>query len=114
MMLGVFLVVVVVAYVVLTSGPGKYDDFAKCLSQKDVKMYGAFWCPHCKEQKAEFGSSVQYLPYVECSTPDGQGQLQVCIDAGIKSYPTWDFNGKKETGVFTLAELSQKTSCPLS
>jgi len=31
--------------------PGKYDDFAKCLTQNGVKFYGTYWCPHCNNQK---------------------------------------------------------------
>jgi len=29
----------------------KHDAFARCLTDRGVKMYGAFWCPHCVEQK---------------------------------------------------------------
>jgi thiol-disulfide isomerase/thioredoxin len=70
-------------------GPGKYDTFAQCLKDKGAVFYGAFWCPHCQEQKKLFGSSQKLLPYVECSTADGQGQLQVCKDQKIEGYPTW-------------------------
>lgn len=99
--------------------PGKYDSFASCLGDKGVIFYGAFWCPHCQEQKQEFGKSVSKLPYVECSTSDGQRQTQVCIDQGIRSYPTWVFPSagtstpERVERVMTLAELSQKSSCPL-
>src|SRR3989338_10659897 len=71
--------------------PGEYDAFAQCLGEKGAKFYGAFWCPHCQEQKALFGRSKNKLPYIECSTPDGEGQLAVCKEAGIKGYPTWVF-----------------------
>jgi hypothetical protein len=109
-----FSVLAIAAFLLLTSGPGKYDDFAKCLSDKEVKMYGAFWCPHCKEQKAMFGSSWKYVKYVECSTPDGKGRLQVCIDANVDGYPTWEFkDGSRESGSVAFAELSAKTGCPL-
>ena len=33
------------------SGPSQYDGFAKCLSENGVKMYWAYWCPHCNDQK---------------------------------------------------------------
>ena len=61
-----------------------YDEFAKCLTQKGAVMYGAEWCPHCKDQKAAFGDSFKYINYVEC--PDN---TQLCIDKGIQGYPTW-------------------------
>ena len=95
--------------------PAKYDTFAKCLAEKGIKFYGAFWCPHCREQKALFGKSAQFLPYNECSTPDGQGQNQLCKDKGIQSYPTWVFpNGARLNGVISLEDLSATSTCPLS
>jgi hypothetical protein len=30
------------------STAGKYDNFAKCLTEKGVEMYGASWCSHCQ------------------------------------------------------------------
>ena len=35
--------------------------FAKCLSAQQAKMYGAYWCPHCAEQKEMFGGAFQYV-----------------------------------------------------
>jgi len=95
-------------------GPGKLDTFAQCLKDKGAVFYGAFWCPHCARTKALFGRSQSHLPYVECSTPDGQGQLQVCKDKEITNYPTWEFtDGSRLTGERTLQELSEKTGCQL-
>ena len=94
--------------------PGKFDAFGACLAERGAKMYGAFWCGACERQKALFGKSKGTLPDVECSTPDRQGQLPVCIEAGIESYPTWEFaDGSRETRVLTLEELSERTGCPL-
>lgn len=97
------------------SGPGQLDSFAQCLKERGVVFYGAFWCPHCQNTKAMFGKSAKLLPYVECSTPDGKGQLQVCIDKGIKSYPTWTFPNATTTltGERTLQELSAASGCSL-
>jgi thiol-disulfide isomerase/thioredoxin len=113
-----------VAWLIITPGkPSKYDDFAKCINDKEtVTFFGAFWCPHCQAQKARFGKSAKYLPYVECSTPDGQGQLQVCIDKGITTYPTWEFasgttatatSTERIVGEMELADLAAKTECKL-
>lgn len=94
--------------------PGKYDAFATCLGEKGAKFYGAFWCPHCRNQKAMFGKSATLLPYVECSTPDGNGRTQVCTDKKIEGYPTWEFaNGERLNGEIPLATLAEKTSCEL-
>lgn len=91
----------------------KYDTFAQCLSDAGAKFYGAYWCPHCKEQKALFENSSK-IPYIECSSPNGQDQLQICKDEGITGYPTWKFaDGSVADGNQTLEKLSEKTSCPL-
>jgi len=42
----------------------KYDTFAKCLASKNLTMYGTIWCSHCKAEKARFGDSFKYVPYV--------------------------------------------------
>ena len=96
------------------SQPGKHDAFASCLADSGAKFYGAFWCPHCQEQKAMFGKSEKLLPYEECSQPSGQGQLQVCIDKQIESYPTWEFgDGSRLSGTQSFEKLSEKTGCQL-
>ncbi|MDP2668896.1 MAG: hypothetical protein Q8P07_03630 [bacterium] len=103
-------------YFAVKSGnvPGKLDGFAQCLKEKGTVFYGAFWCPHCVAQKKLFGSSAKLLPYVECSYPNGRGQLQVCNEKNIKSYPTWDFaDGERKEGEVSLADLSTKTGCAL-
>ena len=46
-------------------------DLAKRLKAAGAKMYGAFWCSHCFEQKQAFGKEAMAdFPYVECY-PDG-------------------------------------------
>jgi len=94
--------------------PGKYDSFTICLKDKGAVFYGAFWCSHCNVTKALFGSSKDLLPYVECSTPDASGQMQICKDKEIKGYPTWEFaDGSRLTGEVSFETLAQKTSCIL-
>ena len=96
------------------AGPGKYDIFATCLRDKSVVFYGAFWCTHCQAQKKLFGSSQKLLPYVECSSANGQSQLQVCVDKKIEGYPTWEFaDGSRLNGEIPLQQLADKTSCAL-
>ena len=97
-----------------SSRPGQLDSFAQCLKEKNVIFYGAFWCPHCAKTKAMFGSSAKLLPYVECSTPDGQDQTEVCKEKKITNYPTWVFpDSSTLTGERTLQELSSASGCPL-
>jgi|SRR3989344_5271175 len=110
----VILVLVILSTPIIDFTAGKYDGFAQCITQSGAKMYGAYWCPHCTDQKKAFGSSSKYMNYVECSLPNNGGQTQVCTDAGIESYPTWEFgDGTKEQGFIPLSALAQKTGCVL-
>lgn len=86
-----------------------YDTFAKCLAEKKLTMYGAYWCPHCQNEKKAFGDSFKYVPYVECTQ-----ETKLCLDKGINGYPTWiDANGKKYEGEQGLLGLSKISSCQL-
>ena len=104
-----------VVWLVRTPGkPGELDAFAQCIKDSGATYYGAFWCPNCKNQEARFGRSAKLLPRIECSTPDGKGQLQVCKEAKVEGYPTWDFaDGTREVGNLPLERLSQFTGCSL-
>jgi hypothetical protein len=90
------------------------EAFAKCLTEKQAKMYGAFWCPHCDDQKKMFGSSFQYAPYVECGIKGSTGIAAVCTEAGIKRFPTWIFaDGTRVEGEHELQFLGEATGCSL-
>jgi len=91
------------------SGPSLYDSFAQCLTEKGVTMYGTEWCPHCKNQKAEFGNSFQYINYVDCDR-----SREVCDNAGVEGYPTWDIDGQSYAGEQSLGRLSSLSGCPLA
>jgi glutaredoxin len=85
------------------------DEFAQCLTDKKLTMYGAVWCPHCQNQKKLFGNAFKKVTYVEC--PDNP---QLCTEKGVKGYPTWiTGDGKKLEGEQTLEQLAQETSCEL-
>lgn len=85
------------------------DGFAQCLATQKITMYGAVWCPHCQKEKARFGTAFKYVPYVEC--PDN---IKLCLDKGIKGYPTWiTQDGKSYEGEQGLEGLSKITNCPL-
>jgi hypothetical protein len=93
----------------------KYDSFAKCIATKNARMYGLYWCPHCADQKREFGSSFHYVPYIECASENDPHELTPsCKAAGVKLFPSWQFGADRpKEGVLTLQELSQKTGCSL-
>jgi hypothetical protein len=91
------------------------DNFAKCVSSKGTRMYGAWWCPHCADQKESFGFAFQYVTYTECGIEGQPHSLNdQCRKAGIKNFPTWQFaDGHREEGVLSLTALSSKTECKL-
>ena len=90
------------------------DGFAQCLTAKGAKMYGAWWCPHCAEQKEMFGLAFHYVNYVECSEPGLRTENDACKQAGIKNFPTWQYpDGSRTEGYQPLSTLSEKTGCAL-
>lgn len=96
------------------SQPGMYGQFASCLGEKGAKFYGAFWCPHCQDQKRMFGNSAKLLPYVECSLPDGRTMTAECKAKNIDGFPTWEFSdGSRLDGVVQISGLAEKTGCEL-
>jgi len=83
---------------------------AERLADSGALFYGASWCPHCQEQKALFGASVDRLPYVECSPSGPRGAVaSSCVSAGVQTYPTWVFpDGSRETAVLSVRELADR------
>ncbi|MEK6862597.1 MAG: hypothetical protein AABW57_00325 [Nanoarchaeota archaeon] len=110
------IIVSLVYYGIYTSAqPGKYDDFAKCLTENDVKEYGAFWCPKCAEQKKMFEKSFKYVTYIECDARGDNAQPELCQEKNIRGYPTWIINDSlKYEGVQSLERLSQYSGCKLN
>lgn len=89
------------------------ESLAKCLTEKGFKFYGSSSCSWCNKEKELFGEAAQFLPYVECTSPDGQ-MTQACKDANIESFPTWILpDGTQSSGFKTLEELSQLSGCSL-
>ena len=61
-----------------------------------------------------FEAGSDKLPYIECSTPDTNGQLEICKTEGIKTYPTWKFSdGSVHEGEATFQQLAEKTNCQI-
>lgn len=112
------IILILVGIVRMSSPKAVYNTFAQCIKDSGAEFYGAFWCPHCREQKQLFGGSASLLPYIECSTSDASGQLQVCKDKKIEQYPTWFFASNtatttRITEVLSLEQIAEITSCPL-
>jgi glutaredoxin len=82
----------------------RQQALARHLKQKGAVVYGAWWCPHCTQQKELFGlEAIELLPYVECDKDDA-GRKQ-CQQAQVRGYPTWELNGERRLGVLSLEEL---------
>ena len=106
--------VIVCAFQPACSAENKLDAFAKCLSQKKATMYGVSWCPHCADQKELFGTSFQYVTYVDCAIPGTKTETDQCKALSIKHTPTWIFrDGSRLEGTIPLDKLSQQTGCKL-
>lgn len=94
-------------YTIASSSGAAEIALAQHLKQTGAKMYGAFTCPHCQNQKHLFGAeAAKQLNYVECHPQGQNAQPQTCQAAGIESFPTWEINGQKYTGEKTLQELA--------
>lgn len=89
------------------------ESVAIWLTQSGAKIYGAWWCPHCAEQKRIFGEEAyKKVNYIECANPD-RSQNATCQAAKIESYPTWEFaDGSRVNQVMSLEQLKAKTSYP--
>ena len=80
---------------------------AEHLTKTGAVIYSAYWCPHCHEQKELFGEEgAAQLQVVECSEDGQNSQSSLCKRKGIDSYPTWEINGKLESGVKPLNKLA--------
>lgn len=81
---------------------------AQHLSENEITMYGAYWCPHCYEQKALFGKEAfAEIDYIECDPEGEKAQPQACQAAGVRSYPSWEIDGQLQPGRIPLEELAE-------
>ncbi|KAL2241141.1 UNVERIFIED_CONTAM: Thiol-disulfide oxidoreductase LTO1 [Sesamum indicum] len=73
-------------------------SLAKHLRSIGAKLYGAFWCSHCVDQKQMFGrEAAKLLDYVECypdGVREGTQMAKACFDVELKGFPTWEINGQ--------------------
>ena len=94
--------------VTMTSGSAEIA-LAKHLKDIDAKMYGAYWCPHCFDQKQLFGQEAKkYMPYVECADDGAGSQTALCQSVPeVTGFPTWEVNGEFLAGTQTLTVLAE-------
>ena len=93
---------------ITTTSGGAEIALAEHLTAIGAKKYGAFWCPHCYDQKQLFGKEAfSRVNYIECAPEGKNPQPQACDRAGVKSYPTWEINGEIYRGTQSLDKLAE-------
>ncbi|HSM80473.1 MAG TPA: protein disulfide isomerase family protein [Nodosilinea sp.] len=93
--------------------PNGYEaQLAQHLATTGGVMYGAYWCPHCADQKAMFRAAGDQVPYIECAADGDNAQPEVCQQRGIQGYPTWEIDGQLYPGVKSLDELAALSGFP--
>jgi hypothetical protein len=83
------------------------------LQKFGAKVYGAWWCPHCYEQKQLFGREAIQASFgnvaVECHEQGINPQVELCQQKKIEGYPTWIIKGKKYPGITSPKQLAKLT-----
>jgi uncharacterized membrane protein len=95
--------------VTTTSGPAEMA-LARHLRQIGAKEYGAYWCPHCHDQKMLFGKqAAAIIDYIECDPKGQNSRTEVCQAAGanLKGFPTWEIKGQFYSGTQSLEKLAE-------
>lgn len=110
----------IVGAILLTGTVGIYSSQGQLMAQSQTfagklaqhlrvsgaKMYGAYWCPHCQDQKKLFGTATKQVPYIECDPRGEKPQTKLCQEKGIKGFPTWEISGKLYEGLRSLDDLA--------
>lgn len=83
-------------------------ELASSLQAMDAKMYGAYWCSHCYDQKEVLGKQAfGKITYVECSKDGVNSQTKLCRSKDVPGYPTWEIQGQLYPGQQDLEELEE-------
>ncbi len=81
---------------------------AEHLNKIGAVKYSAYWCSHCKDQRELFGKeATSRLNIIECAEDGKNSQSDICKAKGINGFPTWEINGRIESGVRSLKELAE-------
>lgn len=81
-------------------------EYAKCLQEKGITMYGTSWCPHCQHQKEIFGQLFSSVNYVDCDE-----ESELCNKKGITGYPTWLLPDGKEVAAGSIEKVALGAGC---
>lgn len=99
---------------------GKYNEFAQCLKEKNMIMYGSITCAFCARQRALFGEAFEFVEEIECDPRNPNNEAERCIKVGVERTPTWimeDIEGNElyrfDPGVVPLERLGEVAGCEL-
>jgi len=99
-----------VSPIITTSSSPQKVKFAKFLRENNIVMYGAYWCPHCHDQKQLFGKeAVKEFKVVECAQDGKDNNYKLCQTKGVEFFPSWEINGEIYSGTRDLNDLAIMT-----
>lgn len=82
------------------------EDFAKCLNEKGLIMYGVDTCEFCLAQKKMFGSAFEKINYINCYFDKDK-----CATEGVTGYPLWVIGERRVSGIQKFTNLAALTGC---
>ena len=83
------------------------ENLVDCLKNKNFVIYGADWCPYCRDLVNLFGGYEKAGPiYVECTE-----KQDFCREKNITAYPTILINDQPYKGERTLESFALETQC---
>jgi uncharacterized membrane protein len=93
---------------ILSSSSQRALDLGNDLQRLNARLYGAYWCSHCYDQKERLGQqAMSKILYVECSKEGRNSQTSLCKEKKVPGYPTWEINGQLYPGEQALEELEE-------
>jgi len=100
---------------------GFYDDFAQCIEERGMKMYGSLGCSFCAKQRGMFGDSFdKHVNEIECDPRFEGSQVERCVAKKISHTPTWIHEREDgseifrfDSGVQSLEKLAEVSGCEL-
>lgn len=110
------LIILILIFYLITYSITKYtgfivsdfsNEFANCLSEKNIEMY----LDNNYMDNLDFLNTIQYIDnirIIDCSL-----NKSLCLEKGIKEYPSWLINNKKLEGNINLYELSDFSGCDI-
>lgn len=90
-----------------------YDDFAKCIAGKGIKVYGSELCSACRAEKKIFGPSWEFIGMIECNPNFEGNKADECLEVGIEITPTFIMGDKRAEGFQLMDELAEFSGCEL-